>query len=112
MTNNTGRTLLITGAAGRVGSFYRRWLHESGQVGGGGWRGGRGGGGGGRGGGGGGAGAPEGADEEVVAGPEIDLADLEVARRVVRGAHSVVHLAADPSPRADFYDSLLDRNVK
>ena len=110
---NAGRTLLITGAAGRVGSFYRRWLHETGQVGEAAhqWRlrltdvrrqeeaaeGPEG---------------PESAQEEVVAGPEIDLADLEVARRVVRGAHSVVHLAADPSPRADFYGSLLDRNVK
>ena len=28
-----GRLLLITGAAGRIGSFYRRHLHASGQVG-------------------------------------------------------------------------------
>lgn len=101
-----GRLLVITGAAGRVGSFYRRWLHEGGAVGAGpkqwrlrlvdvrrpedGW--------------------PE---DEVVSGPdEADLAHLDVARRAVGGAHSVLHLAADPSPRADFYGSLLDRNVK
>ncbi len=99
------RLLLITGAAGRIGSFYRRWLHESGQV---------------------GDGptqwtlrltdvrppADVAAGDEVIAGEDADLSDLEVARRVVGGAHAVVHLAADPSPRADFYGSLLDRNVK
>ena len=100
------RLLVITGAAGRVGSFYRRWLHESGQVGDG-----------------------EGqwrlrlvdvrqpedvaAGDEVIAGEsEANLAELDVARTAVAGAHAVVHLAADPSPKADFYGSLLDRNVK
>ena len=100
------RLLVITGAAGRIGSFYRRRLHESQLVG-------------------------DGTDQwqlrladvrqpedtatgdEVITGAaEADLADLDVARRVVAGAHSVLHLAADPSPRADFYGSLLDRNVK
>ena len=103
---STGRLLLITGAAGRIGTWYRRHLHESGQVGG-------------------GAGqwrlrltdvrqpADVAPGDEVIAGEsEADLADLEVARRVVAGATAVVHLAADPSPRADFYGSLLDRNVK
>ena len=53
------------------------------------------------------------AGDEVLAGPEeADLADPEVARRAVAGATAVLHLAADPSPRADFYGSLLDRNVK
>jgi NAD+ dependent glucose-6-phosphate dehydrogenase len=98
--------LVVTGASGRIGTFYRRWLHEGGQV-----------------------GRcdrqltlrlvdvrpPEGvpAGDEVLAGPEeADLADPEVARRAVAGATAVLHLAADPSPRADFYGSLLDRNVK
>jgi nucleoside-diphosphate-sugar epimerase len=97
--------LLITGAAGRIGSFYRRHLHESGQVGE-------------------GPGqwrlrlvdvrppADVAAGDEVVAGAAADLADLDAARRAVAGVHAVVHLAADPSPRADFYASLLDRNVK
>jgi NAD+ dependent glucose-6-phosphate dehydrogenase len=99
------RLLLITGAAGRIGSFYRRHLHASGQVGDapGQWR------------------LrltdvrrPEDVDpaDELIAGETEDLADLEVARRLVAGAAAVVHLAADPSPRADFYASLLDRNVK
>jgi nucleoside-diphosphate-sugar epimerase len=98
--------LVVTGASGRIGTFYRRWLHEGGQV---------------------GQGdrqwtlrlvdvrPPEDvpAGDEVLAGPEeADLADLEVARQAVAGATAVLHLAADPSPRADFYGSLLDRNVK
>lgn len=101
-----GRVLVITGAAGRIGSFYRQHLREQGAVGDGAaqWRlrlvdvr------------------APEGVrpEDEVLAGAEAgNLADLDVARRAVAGAHSVLHLAADPSPRADFYASLLDRNIK
>ena len=27
------RLLTVTGASGRIGTFYRRWLHEGGQVG-------------------------------------------------------------------------------
>lgn len=43
---------------------------------------------------------------------EADVADLETCRRLCEGIDTVVHLAADPSPRADFYGSLLDNNVK
>ena len=98
--------LLITGAAGRVGTFYRAWLHETGQVGD-------------------GPGQwrlrltdvrqPEHTqpgDEVITGETEANLADLDTTRRIVAGAHAVVHLAADPSPRADFYGSRLDRNVK
>jgi NAD+ dependent glucose-6-phosphate dehydrogenase len=102
---STSRLLLVTGAAGRIGSYYRRWLHETDQVGNrpGQWR-------------------LRLTDvrpledavdgDEVIAGEGADLADVEVARRVVSGASAVIHLAADPSPRADFYGSLLDHNVK
>lgn len=109
-SGNESRLLVITGAAGRIGTFYRNWLHQRASAGdapgqgAGGWRfrlvdirpp----------------AGARQ--DDEVVAGDdEGNLADLEVARRAVAGAHSVLHLAADPSPRADFYETLLDRNLK
>ncbi len=101
-----GRLLVITGAAGRIGTFYRKHLKAQGLLGS-------------------GAGQwrlrlvdvkqpqdtfPE---DEVIAGEaEGNLAGLEVARRAVAGAHSVLHLAADPSPSADFYASLLDRNIK
>jgi hypothetical protein len=100
------RVLVITGAAGRIGSFYRRRLREQGALGN-------------------GQGqwrlrlvdvrSPEHVtpDDDVLAGETTgNLADLDVARRAVAGAHSVLHLAADPSPSADFYASLLERNVK
>lgn len=97
--------LVVTGGAGRIATFYRRWL----------------------------AGEEDGAPEtcpwrvrlvdvrdpsgardgdEVIAGAGADLADLANGERAVAGAHTVLHLAADPSPRADFHASLLDRNIK
>ena len=43
---------------------------------------------------------------------EANTADLAVCRELCQGIDTVVHLAADPSPRADFYESLLDNNFK
>lgn len=43
---------------------------------------------------------------------ETDLADLAVCQHLCAGVDTVVHLAADPSPAADFYGSLLDNNIK
>lgn len=43
---------------------------------------------------------------------EANVADLAVCRELCQGVDTVVHLAADPSPRADFYESLLDNNFK
>lgn len=87
------KLLTITGAAGRIGSFYRRHFGRRD-----GW---------------------ELRLQDVREIPEADarqtqignLADLEVARRAVAGAHTVLHLAADPSPSADFHASLLERNI-
>jgi nucleoside-diphosphate-sugar epimerase len=42
----------------------------------------------------------------------LDVADLDACRAACAGIDTVVHLAADPSPEADFYGSLLDNNVK
>jgi len=42
----------------------------------------------------------------------LDVADLAACRAACEGIDVVVHLAADPSPEADFYDSLLDNNIK
>ncbi len=42
----------------------------------------------------------------------MDIADLEACRRACEGIDTVVHLAADPGPIADFYGSLLDANIK
>lgn len=42
----------------------------------------------------------------------FNVADLEACQTACRGIDTVVHLAADPSPQADFYESLLDNNIK
>ena len=41
----------------------------------------------------------------------LDTADLEQFTAACEGIDVVVHLAADPAPNADFYGSLLERNV-
>jgi nucleoside-diphosphate-sugar epimerase len=43
---------------------------------------------------------------------EADLSDLATCQRICAGMDAVVNLAANPSPQADFYGSLLDDNVK
>ena len=42
----------------------------------------------------------------------LDVADLDACHAACAGMDTVVHLAADPSPEADFYPSLLENNVK
>lgn len=90
MTN--GRRVLLTGAAGRVGSVLRS--HWGDRY------------------------ALRIADrqsledaafhEEFV---QFDIADLEAFRQACEGMDTVVHLAADPSPKAEFYNSLLHSNI-
>lgn len=90
------RRVLVTGAAGRIGSAfwrsaadrYRLRLTDRSLD-----------------------GLREGlsGDHEAVA---ADIVDPEACRALCRGVDTVVHLAADPSPEADFYGSLLDNNVK
>ena len=41
----------------------------------------------------------------------IDLQDLDACREACQGIDMVVHLAADASPEADFFDSLLGNNI-
>lgn len=41
-----------------------------------------------------------------------DLVDLEAAQYACREIDTVIHLAADPSPRATFYDTLLPLNIQ
>ena len=43
---------------------------------------------------------------------ELDVADLDACHVACAGMDAVVHLAADPSPEAEFYSSLLENNVK
>lgn len=42
----------------------------------------------------------------------LDVADLDACQAACAGVDTVVHLAADPSTKADFYGSLLDNNIK
>ena len=41
----------------------------------------------------------------------LDTSDLASFRSACEGVHTVVHLAADPRPSADFHTSLLPANV-
>ncbi|WP_061978880.1 NAD(P)-dependent oxidoreductase [Aureimonas sp. AU20] len=92
MAGNGSRTVLLTGAAGRVGSAFRsmapKRLHlrladrDTSSF---------------------------GVEDDALA---MDIADLEACRRACEGIDTVVHLAADPGPIADFYGSLLDANIK
>ena len=86
--------VLLTGAAGRIGSAffaaeagrYRFRLADRGT-----------------------GGLQGAAGHEVVA---LDVADLAACRAACDGVDVVVHLAADPSPEADFSESLLENNIK
>jgi nucleoside-diphosphate-sugar epimerase len=51
----------------------------------------------------------DGGDHETVL---FDIADLEACQRACAGIDTVVHLAADRFGHADFYGSLLDNNIK
>jgi nucleoside-diphosphate-sugar epimerase len=42
----------------------------------------------------------------------LDIADLDACQQACQGIHTVIHLAADPSPEADFYQSLLHNNIQ
>jgi NAD+ dependent glucose-6-phosphate dehydrogenase len=86
--------LLLTGAAGRIGTaFYqetadRYWFRLADRA---------------------TATLVPRAGHEVVT---LDVADLNACRAACAGIDAVLHLAADPSPEADFYGSLLDNNIK
>jgi nucleoside-diphosphate-sugar epimerase len=89
------RTVLLTGAAGRIGSAFfehgreryrfRLTVRDTARV------------------------PPGAADHDVM---QLDVADPAACQEACRGIDTVVHLAADPSPEADFYGSLLDDNIK
>ncbi|GFZ76397.1 NAD-dependent epimerase [Paenibacillus marchantiophytorum] len=50
-----------------------------------------------------------GGDHEYIA---LNITDVEACQRACQGIDVVIHLAADPSPKAGFYESLLDNNIK
>jgi nucleoside-diphosphate-sugar epimerase len=87
------RKVLLTGAAGRIGSAFRqhagsrydlRLVDRRSVV----------------------------DDPEAQQMIEANLADLALCQQVCQGIDTVLHLAGDPSPAADFYESLLDNNIK
>jgi nucleoside-diphosphate-sugar epimerase len=43
---------------------------------------------------------------------QLDIADLAACQRACAQIDTVVHLAADANPAAEFYDSLLENNIK
>lgn len=51
--------------------------------------------------------------EDAVAGGfvQLDIAELDAFIEACTGVDTVLHLAADPSPSAEFYDSLLKNNI-
>jgi nucleoside-diphosphate-sugar epimerase len=88
------RKVLLTGAGGRIGTAFRAFVgdrydlrlvdRDASKV-------------------------KDAGDYAVI---EADLSDLAICQDVCAGMETVVHLAADPNARADFYESLLDNNVK
>jgi nucleoside-diphosphate-sugar epimerase len=86
--------ILLTGAAGRIGSAFREYAssryrmrladRDLAALG-------------------------DGGGHEVVA---LEASEIDSCRAACDGIDTVLHLAADPSPRADFYGSLLDNNIK
>jgi nucleoside-diphosphate-sugar epimerase len=43
---------------------------------------------------------------------KLDVADLAACQHACRDIHTVIHLAADANPEADFYGSLLPNNIQ
>jgi nucleoside-diphosphate-sugar epimerase len=94
MDQSIERFVLVTGAAGRIGrSFvagtasrcrFRLADREVGEL-------------------------DDAAGYEIV---PLDVADLDGCRAACAGIDTVVHLAADPSPEADFAGSLLENNIR
>lgn len=89
---STKRKVLITGAAGKIGTFYRKHLGDRYDL--------------------------RLVDLRPVVDPDgyetlqLDLADPVAAQQACAGMETVLHLAANPSTRAEFYRDLLDANFK
>ena len=86
------RRILVTGAAGRIGTAFRarygdRYDFRLVDV-------------------------REIADAAGHEAYTADLVELDAARKACEGVDTVLHLAADPSPRARFYETLLPLNIR
>jgi len=87
-----GKRVLITGAAGRIGTAFRKQYGDRYRF-----------------------RLVDRRPVEDAAGHESSVADLvslDEARQACEGIDTVIHLAADPSPRATFYDTLLPLNIQ
>ena len=86
------RRLLITGAAGRIGTAYRHHIGDRYDL--------------------------RLSDQKPIPDSNrfesltLDLADPDSAQRVCEGMDTVLHLAADPRTSAEFYKDLLEPNFK
>src|SRR5688500_17081778 len=96
MSESERRFVLLTGAAGRIGTAFREAhgeryrfrladLHADLLA------------------------DTPGTDHEIV---HLDIADAEACRKACAGINTVIHLAADPSPEADWENSLLANNIR
>jgi nucleoside-diphosphate-sugar epimerase len=90
----TKRSVLLTGAAGRIGTAFRQYAGRryrfrlaDRRL----------------------EGLTDPGEHEVI---QLDIANLDACRRACQDIDTVVHLAADPSSQAGFYESLLDNNIK
>jgi NAD+ dependent glucose-6-phosphate dehydrogenase len=96
MSESKCRFVLLTGAAGRIGTAFRE-AHgeryrfrladlETDAL-----------------------GDTPGEDHQIV---RLNIADADICREACAGIDTVIHLAADPSPEADWESSLLQNNIK
>jgi NAD+ dependent glucose-6-phosphate dehydrogenase len=96
MSESKRRFVLLTGAAGRIGTAFRE-AHgeryrfrladlETDAL-----------------------GDTPGEDHQIV---RLNIADADICREACAGIDTVIHLAADPSPEADWESSLLQNNIK
>lgn len=88
------RRILLTGATGRIGSsFFKQyrqkyWMRLASRS------------------------AGKLTDVEPHEAYPLDVADLDACQEACKDIDTVLHLAANPSPQAGFYESLLDQNLK
>jgi nucleoside-diphosphate-sugar epimerase len=96
MSETERRFVLLTGAAGRIGTAFREAhgeqyrfrladVHTDALA------------------------DTPGADHQIV---HLDIADADACREACEGIDTVIHLAADPSPEADWESSLLPNNIE
>lgn len=95
MSEQTGkRTILLTGAGGDIGTEFRTYIGDRYTM----RLAGR-------------SDIPlaEGEQAEVIS---LDIADLDACQGACKGIDTIVHLAADRRMDAEFYDSLIENNIK